>query len=78
MWPIVLPTWLPGAIVCKQCEGNGVNSVDHFNGRFKAGGTCWLCRYILTDKFTCHTDLMKKKVAHTSTVMISVTVISYL
>ncbi|GMQ07035.1 hypothetical protein CsSME_00051397 [Camellia sinensis var. sinensis] len=33
-----------GAILCPQCEGNGVNSVDHFNGRFKAGGLCWLCR----------------------------------
>ncbi|KAK2984105.1 hypothetical protein RJ640_018130 [Escallonia rubra] len=34
----------PGAIQCKQCKGNGVNSVDHFNGQFKAGGLCWLCR----------------------------------
>lgn len=33
-----------GAIVCTQCEGRGVNSVDHFNGRFKAGALCWLCR----------------------------------
>ncbi|GJN34298.1 hypothetical protein PR202_gb22947 [Eleusine coracana subsp. coracana] len=34
-----------GAIVCTQCKGSGVNSVDHFNGRFKAGALCWLCRY---------------------------------
>ncbi|XP_077246225.1 dnaJ/Hsp40 cysteine-rich domain superfamily protein [Tasmannia lanceolata] len=33
-----------GAKVCTQCEGYGVNSVDHFNGQFKAGGLCWLCR----------------------------------
>ncbi|KMZ61886.1 hypothetical protein ZOSMA_4G01750 [Zostera marina] len=33
-----------GAIQCKQCKGEGVNSVDHFNGRFKAGALCWLCR----------------------------------
>ncbi|KAK3129781.1 hypothetical protein QOZ80_6BG0484640 [Eleusine coracana subsp. coracana] len=33
-----------GAIVCTQCKGSGVNSVDHFNGRFKAGALCWLCR----------------------------------
>ncbi|XP_010915797.1 protein BUNDLE SHEATH DEFECTIVE 2, chloroplastic isoform X2 [Elaeis guineensis] len=33
-----------GAVLCKQCKGTGVNSVDHFNGQFKAGGTCWLCR----------------------------------
>ncbi|KAJ1403555.1 Heat shock protein DnaJ, cysteine-rich domain superfamily [Sesbania bispinosa] len=32
-----------GAILCTQCQGTGVNSVDHFNGRFKAGGLCWLC-----------------------------------
>ncbi|CAL5052041.1 unnamed protein product [Urochloa decumbens] len=32
------------AIVCTQCEGSGVNSADHFNGRFKAGALCWLCR----------------------------------
>ncbi|PKI75748.1 hypothetical protein CRG98_003891 [Punica granatum] len=34
------------SIVCADCEGNGtgVNSVDHFNGQFKAGGICWLCR----------------------------------
>jgi hypothetical protein len=31
--------------VCTQCEGSGVNSADHFNGRFKAGALCWLCRY---------------------------------
>ncbi|CAN1190048.1 Protein BUNDLE SHEATH DEFECTIVE 2, chloroplastic [Linum perenne] len=33
-----------GAVACSQCKGSGVNSVDHFNGRFKAGGLCWLCR----------------------------------
>ncbi|XP_061345253.1 protein BUNDLE SHEATH DEFECTIVE 2, chloroplastic [Gastrolobium bilobum] len=33
-----------GAISCTQCKGTGVNSVDHFNGQFKAGGLCWLCR----------------------------------
>ncbi|KAG2713267.1 hypothetical protein I3760_04G169300 [Carya illinoinensis] len=33
-----------GAKSCPQCLGSGVNSVDHFNGQFKAGGLCWLCR----------------------------------
>ncbi|XP_010533162.1 PREDICTED: uncharacterized protein LOC104808988 [Tarenaya hassleriana] len=33
-----------GAVACTQCKGSGVNSVDHFNGQFKAGGICWLCR----------------------------------
>ncbi|KAG6740595.1 hypothetical protein POTOM_056050 [Populus tomentosa] len=33
-----------GAISCTQCKGSGVNSMDHFNGQFKAGGLCWLCR----------------------------------
>ncbi|KAL8209366.1 hypothetical protein R6Q57_006098 [Mikania cordata] len=33
-----------GKIVCSQCQGTGVNTEDHFNGRFKAGGLCWLCR----------------------------------
>ncbi|KAJ4708272.1 chaperone protein DnaJ-like [Melia azedarach] len=33
-----------GAKECSQCKGTGVNSVDHFNGQFKAGGLCWLCR----------------------------------
>ncbi|XP_062078046.1 protein BUNDLE SHEATH DEFECTIVE 2, chloroplastic-like [Humulus lupulus] len=33
-----------GAVQCSQCKGEGVNSVDHFNGQFKAGGLCWLCR----------------------------------
>ncbi|XP_043699186.1 protein BUNDLE SHEATH DEFECTIVE 2, chloroplastic isoform X2 [Telopea speciosissima] len=33
-----------GAVLCSQCKGSGVNSVDHFNGQFKAGGLCWLCR----------------------------------
>ncbi|CAJ2643534.1 unnamed protein product [Trifolium pratense] len=32
-----------GAVVCSQCKGSGVNSVDIFNGRFKAGASCWLC-----------------------------------
>ncbi|XP_021836819.1 protein BUNDLE SHEATH DEFECTIVE 2, chloroplastic [Spinacia oleracea] len=33
-----------GAKLCTQCEGEGVNSQDHFNGQYKAGGLCWLCR----------------------------------
>ncbi|TYH57529.1 hypothetical protein ES332_D08G096200v1 [Gossypium tomentosum] len=33
-----------GAKQCSQCKGTGFNSVDHFNGQFKAGGLCWLCR----------------------------------
>ncbi|KAG5225560.1 protein BUNDLE SHEATH DEFECTIVE [Salix suchowensis] len=33
-----------GALSCTQCKGSGVNSTDHFNGQFKAGGLCWLCR----------------------------------
>ncbi|TYJ13761.1 hypothetical protein E1A91_A10G072100v1 [Gossypium mustelinum] len=35
----------PTSIVCAYWKGNGtrVNSVDHFNGQFKAGGLCWLC-----------------------------------
>ncbi|KAL3623990.1 hypothetical protein CASFOL_032806 [Castilleja foliolosa] len=33
-----------GAKVCTQCQGNGVNLADHFNGQFKAGALCWLCR----------------------------------
>lgn len=33
-----------GAVACSQCHGGGVNTEDHFNGRFKAGSTCWLCR----------------------------------
>ncbi|KAL1112916.1 hypothetical protein E1A91_D02G158200v1 [Gossypium mustelinum] len=33
-----------GAKQCSQCKGTGVNLVDHFNGQFKAGGLCWLCR----------------------------------
>ncbi|CAM6039363.1 unnamed protein product [Sphagnum compactum] len=33
-----------GAVACSQCQGDGLNSVDHFNGRFKAGTICWLCR----------------------------------
>ncbi|CAA3007838.1 AF334834_1 chaperon [Olea europaea subsp. europaea] len=33
-----------GAVACSQCKGSGINSVDHFNGQFKAGTLCWLCR----------------------------------
>lgn len=36
-----------GAIQCSQCKGNGINSEDHFDGRFKAGGLCWLCRFFI-------------------------------
>ncbi|KAF7830289.1 protein SPA, chloroplastic-like [Senna tora] len=32
-----------GAVQCSQCKGSGVNSVDIFNGQFKAGDSCWLC-----------------------------------
>ncbi|GAV80753.1 hypothetical protein CFOL_v3_24213 [Cephalotus follicularis] len=32
-----------GAVQCSQCKGSGVNSVDLFNGQFKAGNSCWLC-----------------------------------
>ncbi|OMO90838.1 hypothetical protein COLO4_18845 [Corchorus olitorius] len=32
-----------GAVTCSQCKGSGVNSVDFFNGQFKAGDSCWLC-----------------------------------
>ncbi|XP_009355730.1 protein BUNDLE SHEATH DEFECTIVE 2, chloroplastic [Pyrus x bretschneideri] len=32
-----------GAVLCSQCKGSGVNSVDLFGGRFKAGDSCWLC-----------------------------------
>ncbi|KAL1346891.1 hypothetical protein HN51_020426 [Arachis hypogaea] len=32
-----------GAVQCSQCKGSGVNSVDVFNGQFKAGDSCWLC-----------------------------------
>nr|XP_027081031.1 uncharacterized protein LOC113703753 [Coffea arabica] len=32
-----------GAVPCSQCKGNGVNSADYFNGKFKAGDSCWLC-----------------------------------
>ncbi|TYI23499.1 hypothetical protein ES332_A06G169400v1 [Gossypium tomentosum] len=32
-----------GAKQCSQCKGTGVNSVDHFNGQFKASELCWLC-----------------------------------
>lgn len=33
-----------GAVACNQCKGEGLNLEDHFQGRFKAGATCWLCR----------------------------------
>ncbi|KZV18885.1 hypothetical protein F511_31724 [Dorcoceras hygrometricum] len=33
-----------GNKACGQCKGSGINSVDHFDGQFKAGGICWLCR----------------------------------
>ncbi|XP_028779308.1 uncharacterized protein LOC114735738 isoform X1 [Neltuma alba] len=32
-----------GAVLCSQCKGTGVNSADLFNGKFKAGESCWLC-----------------------------------
>ncbi|KAL9442997.1 hypothetical protein AB3S75_016371 [Citrus x aurantiifolia] len=32
-----------GAVLCSQCKGSGVNAVDFFGGRFKAGDSCWLC-----------------------------------
>ncbi|XP_048331331.2 protein BUNDLE SHEATH DEFECTIVE 2, chloroplastic-like [Ziziphus jujuba] len=32
-----------GAVLCSQCKGSGVNSIDFFNGQFKAGDSCWLC-----------------------------------
>lgn len=34
---------IPGAVLCSQCKGCGVNSVDFFGGQFKAGDSCWLC-----------------------------------
>jgi len=37
------PCWA-GAVTCRQCEG-GLNLKDHFEGRFKTGQLCWLCRY---------------------------------
>ncbi|KAG4195996.1 hypothetical protein ERO13_A06G143050v2, partial [Gossypium hirsutum] len=33
-----------GAKQCSQCKGTGVNSVDHFNGQFKASELCWLSK----------------------------------
>ncbi|XP_018439617.1 protein BUNDLE SHEATH DEFECTIVE 2, chloroplastic isoform X2 [Raphanus sativus] len=33
-----------GAVACSQCKGGGVNLIDHFNGQFKAGDSCWLLR----------------------------------
>jgi hypothetical protein len=42
---VVTILWLlTGAIACTQCKGGGENLEDHFGGRFKAGGLCWLCR----------------------------------
>ncbi|KAL2553664.1 DnaJ/Hsp40 cysteine-rich domain superfamily protein [Forsythia ovata] len=40
------PSTKVNSIICSDCEGNGsgINSVDHFNGQFKAGTLCWLCR----------------------------------
>jgi len=32
-------------VACSQCKGGGVNLIDHFNGQFKAGALCWLCRF---------------------------------
>ncbi|GMN45423.1 hypothetical protein TIFTF001_014609 [Ficus carica] len=32
-----------GKVLCSQCQGSGVNSVDIFNGRFKKGDSCWIC-----------------------------------
>ncbi|KAI9107079.1 hypothetical protein K1719_022607 [Acacia pycnantha] len=32
-----------GAVFCSQCKGSGVNSADLFDGKFKAGASCWLC-----------------------------------
>ncbi|KAF5459156.1 hypothetical protein F2P56_023136 [Juglans regia] len=43
-FPLCVCLPVPGAKSCTQCQGSGVNSVDHFNGQFKAGGLCWLCR----------------------------------
>lgn len=37
---------LPGAVPCGQCKGTGINQEDKFDGRFKAGQTCWLCRSV--------------------------------
>lgn len=34
---------ITGAVLCSQCKGSGVNSVDFFGGQFKAGDSCWLC-----------------------------------
>ncbi|XVF71317.1 hypothetical protein PTKIN_Ptkin12aG0027700 [Pterospermum kingtungense] len=33
----------PSVVVCSQCKSSRVNSVDFFNGEFKAGDSCWLC-----------------------------------
>ncbi|VAI77003.1 unnamed protein product [Triticum turgidum subsp. durum] len=42
---VVTILWqMAGAIACTQCKGGGENLEDHFGGRFKAGGLCWLCR----------------------------------
>ncbi|KAK8682933.1 hypothetical protein V6N13_039012 [Hibiscus sabdariffa] len=32
------------AIIHSIVAGTRVNPVDRFNGQFKAGGLCWLCR----------------------------------
>jgi len=29
---------------CGQCAGGGVNQEDLFQGRFKKGDVCWLCK----------------------------------
>ncbi|XVF40902.1 hypothetical protein PTKIN_Ptkin01aG0154000 [Pterospermum kingtungense] len=34
---------IEGAVVCSQYKGNRVNSVNFFNGEFKAGDSCCLC-----------------------------------
>lgn len=34
---------IPAAILCSQCKGSGVNTVDVFNGQFMAGDSSWLC-----------------------------------
>lgn len=28
-----------------------MNLIDHFNGQFKAGGLCWLCRFATSFSF---------------------------
>ncbi|RZC65784.1 hypothetical protein C5167_009471 [Papaver somniferum] len=41
--PVVQVSTVVCVVSCSQCEGNGVNSVDHLDRRFKAGGLGWLC-----------------------------------